>query len=308
MNENDATGSFAEMLTLRQLEIFNVASGAESFSAAARRLEISQPTLSTAISRIERQLEVRLFDRSTRMLTLTIEGERLAIMAADMLAIYRSSIRSLKARTEAHRERLTVMALPSIAASVVPAAVERFVALHPDIDLTIHDTGRKQGLDLVLDRIADFALLSDAPRINELRYEPLAADRFVIVVHASSPLAGLDKIGWSDLAREPVILVGNQATRARIERTWLAAGHDIVPRFSVEQVSTALALAAHQLGSVLLPELYLTPALLGELRAVPLDSPELLRRIELVHRNDRPLSDAARLLADLIRADLSAAR
>ncbi len=79
-------------LTHRQFEILIAAAEAGSFSAAAQRLKISQPSLSESIRRIEREIGARLFERTTRSLKLTAEGRHAATVARDAVRDFRHAL------------------------------------------------------------------------------------------------------------------------------------------------------------------------------------------------------------------------
>lgn len=293
MDVKDRSEPAPDLLTLRQLEMISVAGSSSGFSAAAKRLGISQPTLSAAIARIEQQLAARLFDRTTRRVTLTPEGESFAAMATELVAAYRAGSRRLRARSNEVSDSLTLVCLPSIAASIIPEALAAFLREHPATIVKLHDTARKQALELVIDRLADFAIVSDPPELPELRQQALCRDQFMVVTPSSLAIAKKKEIAWGDLETVPFALVGNRSARVQIEQAWLDEAHVLKPRFTVEQVSTALAMAAAGLCCTLLPRLYLTPALLGDLRAIPLRARRLERDIKIVHRNDRPLGPTA---------------
>ena len=85
-------------LTYRQFEILIAAAEAGSFSAAAQRLKISQPSLSESIRRIEREIGARLFERTTRSLKLTPEGRHAASVARDAVRDFRHALERLASR------------------------------------------------------------------------------------------------------------------------------------------------------------------------------------------------------------------
>jgi LysR family transcriptional regulator, carnitine catabolism transcriptional activator len=289
-----------DLLTLRQLEMLSLAAVSNSFSAAAKRLGISQPTLSAAIARIEQLLGARLFDRTTRKAVLTPQGELFAAMATEVVATYRAGSRRLRGDAEPPMS-VTFVAQPSIAASIVPEAIADLMQAHTDASVKLIDCGRKRAMELVVDRLADFAIVTNAPDLPDLRREMICRDSFMVVSPPGLPIARQDEATWSDLANTPFALVGVQSVRAQIEQAWVNDGCELRPRFAVEQVSTALALASANLCCTLLPRLYITPALLGDLRAIPFRESSLKREIQSVRRNDRPLSPLAAQLLDNVR-------
>src|SRR5262245_63837836 len=111
-------------LTHRQFEILIAAADAESFSAAALRLGISQPSLSESIRRIERELGIRLFDRTTRSVKLSKEGRHVVAVAREIVRDFKRALERLAARAGEGQGRITLAALPSVACAALPARSE----------------------------------------------------------------------------------------------------------------------------------------------------------------------------------------
>src|SRR4029079_10807305 len=101
-------------LTYRQFEILIAAAESESFSAAAHRLGISQPSLSESIRRIEREIGARLFERTTRSLKLTDQGRAAAAVAREAVRDFKRALERLASSTRERQGRITIAALPSI--------------------------------------------------------------------------------------------------------------------------------------------------------------------------------------------------
>lgn len=276
-------------LTIRQLEVFAVASRFPTFSEAAKQLDISQPTLSNMIAKLEEQLSLSLFDRTTRTLALTAEGERLALVAQGLIRDFQATLRSIHDTASARHGRLSMAVLPSIAASIAPTAIQMFLEEYPDFDIQLHDTNRQDGLVWVLDRVVDFGMLTDAPKLSELRSETIFVDRFQAVVHRTSTLAQKKVLSWQDVEGQSVILTGSQQIRRDIETRWSQSGVSIKPRFEVEHILTGLSLVSAGLGLTILPHLYLPSAMTGDLCAIPLEAKDFSRDIQLIHRADRVL-------------------
>jgi LysR family carnitine catabolism transcriptional activator len=288
-------------LTIRQLEVFAVAARSTTFSEAAKRMGISQPTLSNMIAKIEEQLGLSLFDRTTRTLALTAEGERLAVVAQDLVRNFQASLRSIHDTARRRHGRLSMAVLPSVASSIAPGAIELFLRDYPDFDIALHDINRQDGLVWVLDRVVDFGILTSAPKLSELRSELIYTDHFHVVCQPGSPLAQLASLRWEDVAREPVILTGTQQIRRDIEASWSQAEVSIKPRFEVEHIMTGLALVSAGLGIAILPRLYLPREMSLSLRSVPLSRAGFSRDIEIVHRADRVVSEPVGHMIDCFR-------
>ena len=115
-------------LTHRQFEILVAAAESGSFSAAAARLGISQPSLSESIRRIEQEVGTRLFERTTRSLKLTAEGRYAASVARDAVRDFKHALERLASGAHGGHGPIAIAALPSITCAVLPAAIMRFRA------------------------------------------------------------------------------------------------------------------------------------------------------------------------------------
>lgn len=293
-------------LTIRQLEIVMVASKSESFSAAAKKLGVTQPSLSTAIAQVERVLGVQLFNRAGRSVTVTTHGARLAVAATELLHIYRSAVRGIQ-NAEATTTKIRLGVLPGIGAWVAPAAVREFRAACPGFDVALYDPMPSEGIQLLLDGILDFMILTEPPDISGLEAEIIGKTYLQIVVSKDSALAKRDSVGWQDLASESLIHAGGLRRRGYVQRLWEEAGYDLRSRYEVNETATGIGLAAEGLGFVLTPDYFHPEIVDARLAAVPLSSDAAGRNLYLVRLKGSKLSAEARILIDLIQAKVSPA-
>lgn len=278
-------------LTIRQLEVFTMASRSPTFSEAAKRLGISQPALSNTVAKIEDQLGLRLFDRTTRSLVLTPQGERLAAVADELVRNFQASLKNIHEGAVATRGRLSMAVIPSVAASLGSTVLNDFFKEYPKFNVALHDVGGEKALAWVLERVVDFAIMAPPAPSSELHIEPIYQDDFLVVCHKDAPLAAKRSVGWEDLAKVPLVLTGSGPIRREVEDAWLKANVEIKPRFEVEQIMTALDLVAGRLGVSILPGVC-RPNLINEhLVTLPMRGPSRIQReIAIVRRSDRGLS------------------
>jgi len=294
----------AGKLTFRQLEIFLAASRSESFSAAAKKLDVAQPSLSAAIAKVEHQLGVTLFDRTTRNVTLTAEGARLAVAAADLIKIYRSSIQNLASGAQPEA-RVRFAAPPALlGGTVAPIAIREFRRRFPDYQVTFHDVDRREAIKLLVGGSVDFAIVNDPPNLAEVEKRVIGETSFEVIIAADHPLAKRKSVTWQDLETAPLILAGNLRRRGLIQEAWESAGHDLRPTYEVNELRTGVGMAAAGLGFVLLPEGYLDPELPAHLAAVRLESDSFKRPLGLLRLKSQPLSDPTQHLAELLERQL----
>lgn len=290
----------------RELEVFVAVAESLNYRRAAELTFLSQPAVSGIVSRLERSLGARLFDRSTRSVRLTAAGATLLAHARLLGKQFDAAERSVRDLVELRGGRVRVAALPSLAATAVPAAFARFRSIHPQVDLAVLDTLSVPAFDLVRAGEVDFALTAANPAYADLEYTPLAGDRFVLVVGARHPSACADRpIMWAEAACfEHISMPAPTSVRQYVEEAFLRLGRRFEPRFEVEHLATITAMVAAGLGVAALPELAAHVTRDRQVRHRRLVEPELIRPIGLVTRRGVSLSVAAAAMVETMREEV----
>lgn len=214
-------------IVFTQLRSFHAVAEHRGFTAAAKALRISQPTVTTQIKELEERYGVELLVRRGRRVELTEIGA----------ALYDLSGRIMKLSDEADElllssGRLTTGQLKLAAVGPFHATemVARFLASYPSIKISMLLGNSEQTLQRVLDMEADVAILAhavDDPRIFSV---PFSKHEVVVFVNADHPWNGRDSVGIADLAEQPLILrETGSTTRRAIERAAEAANVTIAP-------------------------------------------------------------------------------
>lgn len=288
-------------VTVRQLEVFACAARALSFTEAAQTLGISQPALSESIRRMEAELGLRLFDRTTRRLNLTKDGEALAGLAEEVVRDVRAGLQDIAERGQ-RRPRVCIALLPSIAAAILPQATDALRRAFPEAELAVCDVLHERVVGLVEDGVADLAVTM-RPAGDQLAYEPLGADDVYALMRRDHPLAGRGALAWGALAGHPfVALARSTSVRRLVDGGLAAADVALAPRFEVEQIPSAVALVAAGLGVTALPALTFAMFPRQGLVTRRLEKPVVRRALGLITPTRRALSPAAAALAEGLRA------
>ncbi len=292
-------------LTHRQFEILIAAAESESFSAAALRLKISQPSLSESIRRIEDALGRKLFERTTRSLKLTAEGRYAAAIARDIVRDFKRSIDRLMSRGDGKQGRISIAALPSIACAALPLALKRFGDEHPGIEVAIHDVQHERALALVTEGIADLAVTVKPPQQDDLIFDEIASDVTHLVCRRDHPFARRRTVRWRDLRGQPFIGITRISSVRRLtDAAFVHAELAIQPRYEVEQIPSAIALVEAGLGVTALPSLTFSMFKGRNLVVRPLVEPRLRRNVGFVTLAGRSLPSRSDFLVRLIRESL----
>lgn len=289
-------------LSTRQLRAFVMLADLRHFTKAAQACHLSQPAFSAQIQSLESALGVRLFDRSTRRVMLTKEGELFDPLARSLLADLGHAMAQIENYAELRRGRAHIAALPSLAAGWLPGVLKDYHAAHPDIELVLSDVLSDQCIELVRRGQADFALASRGTRPADpavLHAQPLCSDTFHLVCRKDHPLAQEQDLTLRDLAPWPFIhLARHSSVRQAVE----AALHPLVVRtlLEVEQLATVAGMVEAGLGISLVPTYTLYQFERPGLAVRPISLPGMKRQIYIIRRQDEQLSIAAQALYDLV--------
>lgn len=293
-------------ITLRQLQVFVAAAKARSFSEAADRLGISQPSLSATINKIETQLGLRLFDRTTRSMLLTADGRELATVAEDLVRNFAAALGGIVARVAGKRGRVAIAVLPSIAATVLPGVLRAFAKEFPEVDITIHDVLQDRAIALARNGVVDFAVTTRAATYAELDYREVGSDPFYLVCRRGHPLAAKREVRWRDLASFPFVALSSTTSVRRFADVAMGQAEVVLhPRYEVEQIPSAVALVAAGLGVTALPGLTLSMFNSRGVTTRPIVEPTLRRRFGVLTLKQRSLSVPARYLLERVERMVS---
>ena len=193
-------------MTLHQLKVFTTVAKIKSFTQAAERLGVRQPSVSLVIKDLEQDLEVRLFEKLGHKINLTAAGELLLQDAEDILA----KAEGLKERMDElkglRKGRLAVGAGPVAAASFFPFVAEQFKREFSWVETTLRldTTGSLE--KTLLDGELDLAILGRPPKSPLIIGELCHQEDIVAIASPRHPLANKSSVPLMRVAREPIII------------------------------------------------------------------------------------------------------
>src|SRR6187402_3285590 len=277
-------------ISMRQLRAFLAVASHRHFRRAAEALHLSQPAVSRLIADLEAELDVRLFDRSTREVVPTEAGRYLEQAAARVLDELDGVLTHVRTQSDPLRGRVRLAAVPTLSAGLVPPAIE----------IILRDQSQAQVLDAVRGGEVDFGLTVEPATPEEFDTETILRDPFRVVCRADHPFATKRHVAWKALEHEPLILLDHASGSRRLIDTAFAT-RNIPVRVTLEvgHPHTAFRMVEAGLGVTVTPALSLD-ALRPGLTAVPL-SPEVYREVTLLRRRARSLSPPAQTVWDAFR-------
>lgn len=288
-------------LPLRQVATFVCLAETQSFRRAAERLQLSQPAVSAHIRELERQVGVALVHRTTRHVSLTVEGKAFAVRARralDELAMASEDLRELAA---VHRGKVTVACIVPMMATVVPKVIQRVNQLHPGLEIEIWDVLSGQLDQLIARGEADLAL-GPRPSGSNLSFAHLERDYFVAGVPAGHPLAGRGTVTLRELLTYPLIMTSRSTNARRVlERAINQTNQTLRPQFELVHHFSVGKLVEAGLGVTVLPRSAVPILASRNIVTVELKSPRIFRDLGVTARREYQFSPAAQAFVSVLK-------
>jgi LysR family carnitine catabolism transcriptional activator len=287
-------------ISTRVLRAFIALDDLRSFSLAAERCNVTQSALSQMISKLERDVNLRLVDRDRRHVVLTSDGERFVATARRVMAEFEAVSVDLRDRANLRTGRLVLTAQPSLAAHWLPPIIAAFQARYPGIQIGLFDSVPEKALEQIRQRQADLGLTARGPGISGLQHRLLFHDRFVVVTPRSHPLATRKSLALKDLAGHRFIRLIRTGSIAQHLELALRGVELVDSGLEVEQVATLAGLLANELGISVVPVAALPYFDRSRVAAIPLTDARLGRPIYLVWPVAAQLSLAAQSFVEML--------
>lgn len=232
-----------------------------SFSRAAERCQIAQPSLSQQICKLEEELGTRLFDRLGRSIRLTDAGRTLLPHARTVLQRTELARSEVEGRRRDARGTLIVGVIPTIAPYFLPQRLTPFMRRFPEATLRVVEETTPVLLEGLRSLAIDIAILSLPVRQREIETTPLLTERIYAALPPDHRRSGAGSLSLRELREERFVMLRDSHCFREIS---LAACHraHLDPRIAFEsnQFSSLLAMVAAGVGVALVPEMAIDAA------------------------------------------------
>jgi DNA-binding transcriptional LysR family regulator len=287
--------------TVRQLEAFTATADERSFTAAGQRLGLTPSAVSQLVSELEGVAGFRLFDRTTRKVMLSAEGREF-LQPAQTALRYLREVEVTAADLRNRSAGIVRVAAPQVVAGMLlPPALKAYEREQPRVVVRIRDCPVDRLVDAVVRGDADLAVGPDRATDEGVTRHLLVPSPWVLWCSPEHPLAGKRSVRWAELKPHPLVAAGRDHELSVLRMQQGTPEHErITPVDVVENITTALGLAAANLAATLAPayvQALAAPLGLVMRRVV---GPEVVRQLCLYAPSRRPASPASQGLAEFL--------
>jgi len=264
-----------------------------NFSHAAQKLHISQPGLSQQITALEKELGVKLLNRSTRTVSLTPEGEYLFKNLLPAFENIERTITDLKEERAVPKTSIRIATVPSAASNKVPFLLKKLKERHPHIEFYIKETTSVHAIELVQKNEYDLAFIRTPIDLKHTIQKPLEWMEFAkhplqAVISCEHPAADKDEIDLYELKNETFLHYDAKHSPSLyflLEHACLTAG--FIPKTigAGPEILTIANLISHGIGITLLPQDMLQLLHCYQIKAISLKNLTLLSSISVIWNN-----------------------
>lgn len=281
------------MADIHRLQVFLTAAETMNFTETARRMHMTQPSVSQHIQALEQYFDVALFDRAGRYLQLTEAGERLMPLVRDMIRQWvrvEETMETMKGEVAGH---LLVGCSTTPGKYILPQLLARFHRRYPRVKVSCHVTSQEHSLQMLCEGDVHCALAS-VPHMSyeEIDFHPLISDPISLIVPLDHPWAVRGRVTPADLRDAQFIMrEEGSGTRRAVAEALLQVGvaEEDLETLIVLGNSEAIALAVQEgLGVGFVSNVVVSRLVEERVAVIEIEGLHITRDIYLCHHQRRP--------------------
>lgn len=243
-------------MDLAQLRYLVTIADEGGFTQAARKLRLSQPSLSLAIKKLEEEVGHPLFDRLTRRVVPTEAGEHLIATARRILGELEQSVSEVRELKGGVSGKLRVGAIPTIGPFILPEVIDRFVRRYPSVDLHVTEHVTSRLMQMLETGDLDIALTSSVSERTGIHMDKAGDEDLLVILPDNHPLSHGNTVKWQELENERFLVLGEEHCLSE-QISWFCRKNKVSGRTMLQgaQLGTVAALVERGLGVSVVPAL-----------------------------------------------------
>ena len=286
-------------MELRELKSFVMAAKLRSVSKAAKELNIGQPTVTTHVQKLEKELSVNLFDRITRPIRLTLAGQSIYELVIPLV----DSLEALSNKTSEIEDKgpVTIATTADIIPHTLLPVVREYNKTYPDVFLKIKSMSRKKIIEGVRSGEVDAGIIQRLDRGDNLNFDPLFVYERVLIAPKNHSLVQQPLTSLRRIAEYPLIMMATGSyTREILEDQFrkLDLQYNII--MELESMDMIKRFVSQGMGVSVGPRLAIEESDLGDLGMVSLANFLPVDRAGIITLPGKNISKPAKKLIELI--------
>jgi DNA-binding transcriptional LysR family regulator len=294
-------------ITSRQLKAFLLTARHQSFSRAAEQLFITQSGMSVLIRELEEQLGFRLFDRTTRRVTLTEFGNRFLPIADRSLLELEEAAATIGRSASSANTFLALGATPLLAAEFLPPAIAEYSARHPDFHIRLHDAHGSELVEMVQAGEIDAAITAFSQTASGVRRVPLIRFSLMLIRPTDQAVTPGSAVRWADIVDAKLIgCAPDNPLQQLAEQQLQRAGRRMPPDAVCNYVETQIAMVEARAGIAVMPTFAAPACRKRRISMHPLVDPVVSADLNCLMNRGRKLPQAAEDFILFLKAYMAA--
>src|SRR5689334_1278682 len=294
-------------ITSRQLKAFLLTARFQSFSRAADQLFITQSGMSVLVRELEAQLGFRLFERTTRKVTLTKFGSKFLPIADRSLVELEQAAANIGRSASAERDVLTIGATPFFAADILPPALAAYMVREPQLQVRLVDVDGARLVEMLHSGEIDAALTARHPETPGLRKVAMARFSLMLIAPRDGALALAPEVRWSELAGLRLIgLPPDKPIGQLVDEQLARSGRHEPPDVVCNYLETQLAMVEVGAGVAVVPSFVMHACAKRAIAIHELVTPRVTGNVYWLVNRTRKLPEGTEAFHSFLRQYMSA--
>lgn len=226
-------------MNIHQVMIFHMAAQTLSITKTAKKLHLSQPSVSIQIKDLEDSLNVRLFDRISRKISLTDAGKVFFEYSGKILALIDETKSVMSEYSSGDMGKIIIAAPNTIGIYVLPRFLGEFKEKFPKVEISLHSLNRQEATEQILSGEVDFAFVQMIPKNPDIVSEFFMRDELVIICSQKHKWAKLPYLTIEKIKEEPIDIIAREegsGTRDIID--YMTKKYGVEARIAMELTNT----------------------------------------------------------------------
>lgn len=289
-------------MNLNQLHYFSRLAETQHYTKAAEELDISQPSLSHAISSLEKELGTRLFEKQGRNVVLTKYGAIFQEYVDESLNVLETGVKKVRSLTGQTEGLVELAYIYTLGSEFVPRIVSDFIRTHEELKVRFHFTvgNTSEVIQGIKEERFDIGFCSMAERESGIQFTPVGMENLVVVVPKGHPLSYEKAVDLEQAAAYPQIFyTSNSGLRPVVDRMFEQVKVRPQIAYEIEEDGSMAGLVAQNFGIAVMPEIPVLKQL--EVDVVPLRNQHQKRYVYMACGKDKYQPPLVSKFADYVK-------